>query len=386
VLRPLLSPEEFADTPEDGAVLITTGLRPARVWLPRWFDRPAWLRADPFAGLRALAALPVELSEIRAAHRQWASARWPWAATVEPVLAPVAAVEPPSTASRADAPSEREQTHGQPADGDVIMPLVSLLRALVDAQTPPDGPVQARAFDFRGRLTKLALSRDVFLPGDAHGAVLLQRCFDTGVARPAGLQVVLPEWSCRRLSADLQAALRRRFGSAGHDTSARSRARQTTHAGASGGADDLPRLALERLGRWIQEHAQHFDGHPARTESAPRYGVYQQGELVAVSLRLVARLLARFAQGGDSKGLWEAWRARGWLRHDPGGVTLRLRIGDQRRRWLALTWGAWQTATGTRARETSVEGSEHETHSSEDRRAAAEAERHAGRDAAPAGG
>lgn len=44
VLRPLLSPEEFADTPEDGAILITTGLRPARVWLPRWFDRPGWLR------------------------------------------------------------------------------------------------------------------------------------------------------------------------------------------------------------------------------------------------------------------------------------------------------------------------------------------------------
>jgi len=35
VLRPLLSPEEFADTPEEGAILITTGLRPARVWLPR---------------------------------------------------------------------------------------------------------------------------------------------------------------------------------------------------------------------------------------------------------------------------------------------------------------------------------------------------------------
>jgi type IV secretory pathway TraG/TraD family ATPase VirD4 len=372
VLRPLLSPEEFADTPDDGAILITTGLRPARVWLPRWFDRPSWLRADPFAPLRSLTALPVELGAIGTAHRQWASARWPWVPTGDPVLAPVAAVEPPSTASR--------------ADGDVITPLVSLLRALVDAQIPPDGPVQVRAFDFRGRLTKLAVSRDVFAPGDAHGSALLQRCLDAGVARPAGLQIVLPEWSCRRLPADLQAALRRRFGSAGHDKSARSRALRTTHAGASGGTEDLPRLALERLCRWIQEHAQHFDGHPARTESAPRYGVYQPGELVAVSLRLVSRLLARFTQGGDSKVLWEAWRARGWLRHDPDGVTLRLRIGDQRRRWLALTWAAWQTATGTRASETSVEGSDHETHSSEDRRGAAEAERDAGRDAPPAGG
>jgi type IV secretory pathway TraG/TraD family ATPase VirD4 len=386
VLRPLLSPEEFADTPEDGAILITTGLRPARVWLPRWFDRPAWLRADPFAHVRALAALPVELGKIRETHRQWVSAQWPWVATGEPVLAPVAAVEPPSTASPADAHSVQEQMRGQPADGDAIVPLVSLLRALVDAQIPPDGPVPVRAFDFRGRLTKLAVSRDVFAPGDAHGAALLQRCFDAGVARPAGLQIVLPEWSCRRLPADLQAALRRRFGSAGHDRPARSRARQTTHIGAMGGADDLPRLALERLCRWIQEHAQHFDGHPVRAESAPRYGVYQPGELVAVSLRLVTRLLARFTQGGDSKGLWEAWRARGWLRHDPGGVTLRLRIGDQRRRWLALTWAAWQTATRTHASDTSMEGSEHETHSSEDRHAAAEAERHGGRDTPPAGG
>jgi len=386
VLRPLLSPEEFADTPDDGAILITTGLRPARVWLPRWFDRPAWLRADPFARLRSLTALPMELEAIRDAHRRWVSARWPWVATLEPSLAPGAAAEPPSTASRADAHAVQEQVRGQPADGDVIMPLAGLLRALVDAQTPSDGSLQARAFDFRGRLTKLVLSRDVFGPGDAHGSALLQRCFDAGVTRPADLQIVLPEWSCRRLPADLQAALRRRFGSAGHHTSASSRALQTTHVGASGGTEDLPRLALERLGRWVQEHAQHFDGHPARAESAPRYGVYQHGELVAVSLRFVTQLLARFTQGGDPRALWDTWRARGWLRHDPDGVTLRLRIGDQRRRWLALTWAAWQAATGTRASETSVEGSEHETHSSKDRRAAAETERHAGRDAAPAGG
>ncbi len=221
VLRPLLSPEEFADTPDDGAILITTGLRPARVWLPRWFDRPPWLRADSFARLRSLTALPVELGVIREAHRQWASARGPWAATWDPVLAPGAAVEPPSTASRADAHAVQDQTRGQPADGDVIMPLVSLLRALVDAQVPPDGPVPVRAFDFRGRLTKVALSRDVFTSAGAQGPVLLQCCLEAGIVRLAGLQVVLPEQTCRHLPAEVQAMVRRRFGSAARDEPAR---------------------------------------------------------------------------------------------------------------------------------------------------------------------
>jgi len=59
------------------------------------------------------------------------------------------------------------------------------------------------------------LSRDVFALAGAQGPALLQRCLDAGAARPAGLQVVLPEWICRRLPADLQAALRRRFGRQG---------------------------------------------------------------------------------------------------------------------------------------------------------------------------
>jgi hypothetical protein len=52
---------------------------------------------------------------------------------------------------------------------------------------------QARAFDFRGRLTKVVLSRDVFASADAQGPGLLQRCLETGIARPVGLQVMLPE-------------------------------------------------------------------------------------------------------------------------------------------------------------------------------------------------
>jgi len=85
VLRPLLSPEEFADTPDDGAILITTGLRPARVWLPRWFDWSSWLRADPFAPLRALTApwsrphrlsrRPTISSGKRAGPRLWMATR-----------------------------------------------------------------------------------------------------------------------------------------------------------------------------------------------------------------------------------------------------------------------------------------------------------------------
>jgi hypothetical protein len=385
VLRPLLSPEEFADTPEDGAVLITTGLRPARVWLPRWFDRPAWLRADPFARVRSLAALPVELSEIREAHRQRVSARWPWVAALDPSRVPVADAAPSAAAQLADQDSMREATSEHPVDGAVLAPLVELLRTLADAPAPPEGSAQARAFDFRGRLTKLALSRDVFAPGDTPGAALLQRGLDAGLVRPAGLQLVLPEHVCRRLPADLQAALRRRFGSVGHDRSARSRARQTTHIGASGGAEDLPRLALERLCRWIQEHAQHFDGHPTRTDTSPLYGAYRHEDVVAMSLRLATRLLARFAPGGDAKMLWEAWRARGWLRHDPDRLTLRLRMGTQQRRWLALTWAAWQQATGEH-RGTTAERSEHETHSSEDGGAAPEAERDGGRDTPPGRG
>lgn len=52
------------------AILITTCLRPARVWLPRWFDRLPWLRTIPFAQLRALMAFPVELESIREAYRR----------------------------------------------------------------------------------------------------------------------------------------------------------------------------------------------------------------------------------------------------------------------------------------------------------------------------
>jgi hypothetical protein len=270
-------------------------------------------------------------------------------------------------------------------DGDAVASLVVRLRALADAQTPTEGPPQVRAFDFHGRLTKLVLSREILAPNGAPDPTLLQRYLDAGIVRPAGLQLVLPERVCRGLPVDLQAVLRRRFGSGRRVDPASSRALPTPQPGASEGANDLPRLALGALCRWIQEHSQHFDGHPARLASSPVYGAYRHEDLVAVSLRLATRLLARFTPGGDATPLWGAWRARGWLRHDPDGVTMRLRMGAQRRRWLALTWGAWQTATGDHASDMTVEGSDHETHSSEDRGPAAEAERHAGRDAAPTG-
>ncbi|MDQ7839440.1 MAG: type IV secretory system conjugative DNA transfer family protein [bacterium] len=386
VLRPLLSPEEFADAPDDGAILITTGLRPARVWLPRWFDRPGWLRADPFARLRSLMALPLDLRRVQEAHRRWTQARFPWLAALEPPPAPERDLEQSSESRAADPGPARGELSAPAGPGPAGAPLVELLRALADVQTSPAWAIQARAFDYRGRLTKLVLPREAIAAAGADGPALLLRWLDAGLVRSAGLQVVLPEATCRCLPVDLQAALRRRFGSARRREPAMSTAPATTQPAPRGGIRDLPLLALEALCRWIQEHGRHFDGHPARTTSSPVYGVYRHEELVAVSLCLAARLLARFTRGGDSKVLWEAWRARGWLRHDPDGVTLRLRIGNRRRRWLALTWGAWQTATGHRASDTTVEGSEHETHSSEDNGAATEAERHAGRDAAPAGG
>lgn len=46
--------------------------------------------------------------------------------------------------------------------------LVSLLRALGDAQSASDASLRARAFDFRGRLTKLVLSRNALAPDSAH--------------------------------------------------------------------------------------------------------------------------------------------------------------------------------------------------------------------------
>ncbi len=387
VLRPLLPPEEFSDTPEDGAILITTGLRPARVWLPRWFDRPGWLRADPFAHLRPLTVLPVELSKIREAHHRWLTTRWPWLAAWEPSQGPVADAECSATTPPSEPSPALDEVHGHPADGDATASLVELLRALADAPPPPTAGVgQARAFDFRGRLTKLVLSREALAPDGAQGPAQLQRWLDAGVVQPAGLQLVLPERVCRGLPADLQAALRRRFGSAGRLKPGPSRALPAPQHGRPSGAHDVPRLALEALCRWIQEHPQHFDGHPARIASSPVYGAYRHEDLVAVSLRLAGRLLARFTPGGDAAPLWGAWRARGWLRHDPDGVTMRLRIGAQRRRWLALTWGAWQAATGDHASDATVEGSDHETHFSEDSGPAAEAERDDRRDAPPAGG
>ncbi|MGH2405172.1 MAG: type IV secretory system conjugative DNA transfer family protein, partial [bacterium] len=181
VLRPLLSPEEFADATEDGAILITTGLRPARVWLPRWFDRPSWLRPDPFARLRALTALPVELSAIREAHHQWVSLRSPWVAALDASRTPVVVTDRSAVSRSSDRSPEQEVTCGQPVDDAVTAPLVELLRTLVDAHTTPDGSALARAFDYRGRLTKLMLSRDVFVLTGAHGPALLQRCLDAGI-------------------------------------------------------------------------------------------------------------------------------------------------------------------------------------------------------------
>jgi hypothetical protein len=245
---------------------------------------------------------------------------------------------------------------------------------------------QARAFDFRGRLTKVVLSRDVFASADAQGQVLLQRCLEAGIARPAGLQVMLPEPTCRRLPADLQVALRRRFGSAGGVNPARSRALPTPPRGAPSGTTDLPLIALEALRRWIQEHAEHFDGHPARSLSSPLYGVYRDGELIGVSLRLATRLLGRFMRGDDPNALWATWRARGWLRHEPGHFTMRLAIGSQRRRWLALTWAAWELAIGAHHSGVTAERSRHETDSAESRRAASQGEYHAGPDTPPGGG
>jgi hypothetical protein len=271
-------------------------------------------------------------------------------------------------------------------DGDAMASLVELLRALADAPASPDGSAQARAFDFRGRLTKLVLSREALVRNGAPDPALLQRYLDAGVARPAGLQLVLPERVCRGLPVDLQAALRRRFGSAARIDPARSRALPAPPHGTPTGTKDTPRLALEALCRWIQDHGQHFDGHPAHTMSSPLYGVYREGELIGVSLRLATRLLARFMQGDDPNALWVSWRARGWLRHEPGHLTLRLAIGDQRRRWLALTWGAWELAIGEHSSRPTREGSRHEADSAESRRAASQSEPHAGPDAPPGRG
>ncbi len=382
VLRPLLSPEEFSDAPEDGAILITTGLRPARVWLPRWFDRPSWLRADHFAGLRPLTALPVELNTIRETHYQCITARWPWVAALEPSRISVGEAERSATSQPLEQGPVPEETSGQPVDGAAMASLVELLRGLADAPASIEGSAQARAFDFRGRLTKFVLSRDVVAPDGAQGPVLLQRWLDAGIVRPAGLQLVLPERICRRLPADLQATLRRRFGSAGRLNPATSRALPAPQGGALEGAGDLPRPALEALCRWIQEHPQHFDGHPARAPLVPQHGVYRHGDLVAIDPRLATRLLARFTQGADPKALWEAWRARGWLQHDPDRLTLRFMVGTQRRRWLALTWAAWQHAIGDYSG-TTAERSDRETHSSESSHAASQVERHAGPDTPP---
>lgn len=386
VLRPLLSPEEFADAPDDGAILITTGLRPARVWLPRWFDRPGWLRADPFARLRSLMALPLDLRRIQEVHRRWTQARFPWLAALEPPPAPERDLEPSSESRPADPGPARGELSAPVGPGPAGAPLVELLRALADVQTSPVWDTQARAFDYRGRLTKLVLPREALAPAGAEGTTLLQRWLDAGLVRPAGLQVVLPEATCRCLPVDLQAALRRRFGSAGGVNPARSRALPPPPRGAPSGTTDVPRLALEALCRWIQEHAEHFDGHPAHTMSSPLYGAYREGEMVGVSLQLARRLLARFTQGDDPNALWVTWRARGWLRHEPGHFTMRLAIGIRRRRWLALTWAAWGLAIGARHSGVTAERSGHETDSAESRRAASQGEHHAGPDAPPGRG
>jgi hypothetical protein len=234
-------------------------------------------------------------------------------------------------------------------NGAAVEPLVALLRKLADAPTLPNGAIQAHAFDFRGRLTKLVVPREVVVPTGTEGQALLQRRLAADLVRSAGLQVVLPEATCRRLPLDLQAALRRRFGLAGRSEVATSRTLPTPPRGAPSGTTDVPRLALEALCRWIQEHAEHFAGHPASMASAPVYVVYRHGDLIAISVKHATRLLARFTQGTNPKALWEAWRARGWLRHDPDRFTIRRWEGTRQRRWLALTWAAWVQATGDQA-------------------------------------
>lgn len=136
---------------------------------------------------------------------------------------------------------------------------------------------------------------------DRPGAALVRRRHHA--ARRSAF--VLPEQT-RRPPADLQAALRRRVGSAGRLNPATSHPLPTPQHSAPSGTTDVQRLALEVLGRWIQDHGQHFDRHTARTESAPRYGAYEHGELVAVSLRLCPRLLTWFVPGGDTTPLCEA--------------------------------------------------------------------------------
>lgn len=88
----------------------------------------------------------------------------------------------------------------------------------------------------------------------------------------------------------------------------------------------------------IQEHGQHLDGHPAWIHRRSR---------AYISMGTLSRC-AFDTPLGCSYGS-RRWRPetvvgrvadRGWLRHDPDRFTLRLRVGDQRRRWLPLTWVA----------------------------------------------
>ena len=116
---------------------------------------------------------------------------------------------------------------------------------------------------------------------DRPGAALVRRRHHA--ARRSAF--VLPEQTRRRLLLNCRPRCGAALDRPRRLNPATSHPLPTPQHSAPSGTTDVQRLALEVLGQWIQDHGQHFDRHTARTESAPRYGPYEHGELVAVSLR-----------------------------------------------------------------------------------------------------